>query len=235
MAEDQTHTGGAQGAGGGVSSNGQNAGNNSSGGTNDENKGTPKTVSWENHQRALSDLHKFKKQVDDLGTKLGDMESQSLKEKQDFKSLYERETEKRKAAEEEVKKVKGWAVSTHRFAEIKSEAMKAGLLPNALSDLELIPQDNVEVEVTSTGRFLVNGAKDFVENIKKDRPHWFQNPKAPNVNSGGGGAAVPSGGSELSAHDVYQAERSWKAGKITRKQYEETHMRFRTQKAVGKK
>lgn len=232
MADDQALGSGAPGNGeSGTPANDQKAGD-SSGGNNG--KETPKTVSWENHQRALGDLHKFKKQVEELGTKLGDLESQSLKEKQDYKGLYEQSEQKRKAAEEEAKKVKGWAVSTHRFSEIKSEAMKAGLLPSAMNDLELLPMENVEVEVTSSGRFIVNGAKDFVESVKGERPHWFQKPGAPNVNGGGGGAPPGGDGKELTPHDVYMAERNWKAGKITRKDYEDTFVKYRQQAAKKK-
>ncbi len=231
MEQDQTASGSAGGSASSATEDqtkqqNQNQGGDSSTGTTD--KKDSKLVPWDSHKRALDDLNKEKAARRELEAKLGDFESKSLQEKNDFKGLYEREKAAREKAEAEAKSVKGWFTQTQRFNAVQTEALKAGLLPQAAKDLELLEMDGVEVEVTSTGRALVSGAKDFVERVKNDRPYWFQKPGAPNVNGGGGGTPPPEG-KELTPGDVYQAERNWKAGKITRTEYEQVNARYLAQ------
>lgn len=233
---DQSQSGSAGGREGSAGANDQTKPGDSQGGTKDNQNGdggTPKTVSWETYVKTRDDMHKYKGTVRDLETRLGDLEAKGLEEKKDYQSLYEKEKEKRTAAEVERDKVKGWAISTHRFTEVRAEAEKAGIIPAALKDLERLAMDDVEVEVTSTGRFLVNGAKSFVETLKNESPHWFQSTKVPIINGGGGGAPPP-GDKVLNAHDVVEAERQWKRGKISRQDYENTHRAFVAQSAKKK-
>lgn len=222
MGDSANPSGGAQGGSGGAAPTGDSTGTQTQ---TDNSSGNPKTVSWENHQRALNDLHKFKGQVQELQTKLGDLESDRLKEKNDYKSLYETEKAKREESDKKLKEFSGWAVQTQRFNAVKQEALASGLRKEALGDLELVDLDDVKVETTSTGRFVVEGAKDRVEKLKTERPHWFTVGPPPTVNSGGGGTPPPTGG-KLTANDVANAERDWKRGKITRQQYEETYKRY---------
>lgn len=231
MNEDQSVPGSAGGEESSATSDQQNSGDST--GTNEPNKETTKTVPWGSHKRALDDLNKEKAARRDLESKLGDLESKKLQESNDFKGLYEREKASREKAEAEAKNVKGWFTNTQRFNAVKTEALKAGILPSALKDVELLDMDGIEVEITSTGRAITSGEKDFVARVKEERPHWFTKPGAPNVNGGGGGTP-PAGEGSLSAADVYQAERNWKAGKITKAQYEDVDRRYRTQKTVRK-
>ncbi len=63
----------------------------------------------------------------------------------------------------------------------------------------------VEVEETDSGRFLVSGADKAIERLKKKKPHWFKDAKAPNFNGGGGRKPTVEGA--LTADDVAKAER----------------------------
>lgn len=234
MGDDPTLSGGAEGGASGATPNDQKPGE-PAGGTNKEKESNARTVSWDSHQRALSDLNKEKQARRDLEARIGDLESKSLQEKNDYKSLYEREKSKREAAESETTKVKNWAFTTQRFNEVKTEALKAGIIPSSVEDIEILLKDDseVKVEVTSSGRFIVEGAKEFVDKVKGERPHWFSKSGAPNVNGAGGGQPPPNP-KELTPHDVYVAERQWKAGKITRTDYEKVYRDYSAQSAAKK-
>jgi hypothetical protein len=184
-----------------------------------------KTVSWDNHQRALADLHKFKADAEKLRTQLGDQESERLKAANDYKGLYEAEKAKRETSDKKLVEFTGWTLQTQRFNEVKHLALADGLKKEALGDLELIDLDDVKVESTSTGRFIVQGAKDRVEKLKTERPHWFSAANAPQINSGGGGGA-PAKGAKLTVNDVVEAERNWKRNRITRQAYDELYNRY---------
>jgi hypothetical protein len=228
MSEDQNRNSGATGEEGGASST--QADDSSASSDNGKTSGSPKAVSWDNHKRALDDLHKYKNQVKDLETRLGDLESNSLKEKQDFKTLYEQEKQKRSEAEKREKSWKDWSVQTQRYNEVKSLAMQKGLIPQSLPDLELLDLSEVAVEVTSGNRFLVEGADVYVERLQQSRPHWFKSTKAPTVNGGGGGSPPPPESSKLTSKDVFDAERKWKTKQITREKYEEIYGKFVAQR-----
>jgi hypothetical protein len=217
MADDQTQSGGAAGDSGGAGAQGQaDSANQSTQGD----KTPPRVVSWDSHKRALDDMHKFKSAVATLEAKIGEIESDKLKQANDFKTLYEREKADKEALNQKYQQTLQGTVNTHRFSEIRAEAMKAGLVDTAVSDLELLDLSDVEVEATSSGRFIVSGAKEKVERIKSERPHWFRKMGAPSVNGGGGGVATVT---KTTADDVYLAEQQMKRGQITKAKYQEVY------------
>lgn len=187
-------------------------------------KSKAKVVPWDVYERSREDGTKAKNRIRELEAEVDAQKTRGLQEKEDFKGLYEREKQARTADKEELANWKKWTVKTQRFNAVQSEAVKAGLLPSAVNDLELLNLEDVQVEVTSGDRFIVTGADTFVEGLKQSKSHWFKEEKAPRVNGGGGGLPPKSG--KLTPHDVYQAERNWKAGKITREQYDETVVRY---------
>lgn len=196
----------------------------------------PRTVSWEEHQRALADMHRFKRERADLETKLGDAESKTLREKEDFKGLYEREKVERERLAEENKKLTRFTVNTHRFNEVLREAKKEGLKNER--DLELVDLEDVDVEATSSGRFLVKNASDKVQRLKSERPHWFGTTPAPTVNGGGGGSpsnANPGGEKKLTANDVAEAGRKAKRGQISKDEYHRIYRAYAQQNPLSLK
>lgn len=225
MAEDPKNPAG--GAGGGSAGGDPNTNPDSGKTSENGSEGTPnpKTVSWDNHQRVLKDMHKEKEARKALEVRLGDLESKQLQEKEDFKGLFEKEKKTRIETEQKLDKWQKWTVQTQRFNSVKAEAEKAGILPSALKDLELVDMTEVQVEATSGDRFLVSGEGDFVARLKNDRPHWFKKAGAPNVNGGGGGAK-PASDKKLTTADVVEAERNMKKGKLSRKDYQETVDRY---------
>lgn len=164
-------------------------------------------------QRALDDMHRFKREAREAAQKLADaqalLESErkaKLREKEDWKSLAETEAKRAKELEDKFTRVNHAYTNTQKFSHVHAAAIKAGLRPEAERDLELLALDDVNVEMTTEGRFLVSGHDSFVEGLKKQRPHWFQNTTPPSFNPGGG---RPSGviGGELSFKDVMAIEK----------------------------
>ena len=223
MDEQTQSTGGAGGVTGGA---GSSASDDSSQNSNQNSATQPKVVPWDVHDRAMSDLQKQKDKNRELESRIGAIESKSLQEKNDYKSLWERSESDKKKLEQDLQNQSNWIVKTQQFNEVKAEAVAAGLRKEALKDLDLIEMDGVDVETTSTGRFIVKGAKQKVESLKQEKPHWFTVEEPPKVNTGGTGAGDVRPGQRLSATDVVQAERDWKRGKITKQKYHEVYQTY---------
>lgn len=186
-----------------------------------------KTVSWEDHQRAVDDMHRFKAKASELERKFADTEKQSLEKSGEFKTLWEQakadlETEREKSAN-----VLKAAMHTHRFGEVKAEAIRQGLRPEAVHDLESISWDGVPVEMTDKGRFIASGVKERVDKLKGERPHWFTVAQAPRINGGGGGPP-PGGGAptKVTQQLMTQAEIDYRHGKISKQKRDETFAQY---------
>lgn len=179
---------------------------------------TPKVVSFKVAEQYKADMFKFKERVRELETKLGDQESQRLKEKEDYKALYEREAEARAAAVKKAEDLAGFVQQDKKFNEVKAKAIQAGFRSEAIKDLELFNLDSVSVEATTEGRFIVHGADEYVQNLKQTRPYLFTDNQAPNVNGGRGGASQPTA-KKISPYDVLAVEQKWKRREITKEEY----------------
>jgi hypothetical protein len=184
-----------------------------------------KTVSWKNHRRALDDMHRFKSKATELETKVGELEEEKLREKENWKSLAERYKTDADKWKTEAENGKDLFTNTQKYNAVKKVALESGLLPEALDDLDLLNLEEVVVESTDQNRFAVHGVKEFVERLKQTKTHWFSKKQAPNVNSGGG-TVKPDEGTPLSPADVYQAEREMKLGKMSREQYQNIYTRY---------
>lgn len=203
----------------------------SAGTPNSNTNQNPRTVSWEDHKRAIDDMMAFKKKVTELETRLGSAESERLREKGDYQALYEKEKQRADAAEQKQKEVLGWAMETQRFNAVRTEAVAAGLKKEALGDLELLDLGNdVTVETTSRGRFIVNGAKERVEKLKTERSHWFNTEPPPIINTGGGSppaGGAGAGGKKVTLQDVVQSEKDLRTKKIDRVEYMRIQEQYR--------
>lgn len=164
--------------------------------------GQSKSVSWDDHQRALADLHRFKGQSKALSAQLANIQSEfeSLKgevatKNKDFENLYASEKSKREAIESEKTKLLNNVLNSERHRAAYPALKKAGLRDDAENLLDIVPLDLIDVEATSSGRFTCSGIDDFVEDVKKKFPYAFQRPAAPVVNgaSGTGSAGAGSG------------------------------------------
>lgn len=162
------------------------------------------TMSKRDQKRLIDDLHKFKSEVKDLKVKEEARERQRLADENRWKELSESWQKKAEEAEAKSERRNKAFLDTLRGQEIRAAAMQSGIKQEALSDLDLVGADDLEVEFTSAGRYMVNGTKQFVEKLKKTRPHWFNDSTPPKVNPGGGGK--PPEPTKVTASDVVSAQ-----------------------------
>jgi hypothetical protein len=190
---------------------------------------TPDVVSRKAYTSVSDDMHRFKREAAEAKQKLADLEAKKLADDKNYQELYEREKKARLEADEQNQKKDKYYIHTQKSSEIRKLAMEIGLRSEALDDLDLLDYDGVEVEVTSTGRYNVLGGKQFVENLKNKKPHWFNKDKPPKVNAGGGGVTSPGTG-KLTPTDVVNAERQMKRGKMSKEDFHVVFNKYVEQK-----
>lgn len=181
------------------------------------------------YQKVSDDMHKYKRELNEVKARLDKEAADRLASEKNFEQLWKNEKKRADEAEELAKKKDSYYVHTQKVSAIRAAAMEAGLRSEAMDDLELLDFDGVEVELTSNGRYLVHGAKEFAQSIKNKKPHWFKSGKPPGHNAGGGGG-THEGSKAITPKDVVDAERSWKSGKISKDDYVKVFNDYRTQK-----
>lgn len=215
----------AGGAGGTGQSSDDNAEGDDDGGAGDDDDGGDggggdEPVSRADHQRAVNDMLRFKTKARSLESTVGDLQRQ-IEElrtkgdqgggdgKTDWKALYERtkgelETERTKGGE-----LKTSVVYNERYRAVLPLLQEAGLRKDAVTLLDKETLDDLEIEATSNGRFIVHGAESYVDEFKKRYPYAFNQKKAPNVNAGGGRGGSGGTGS-WNPTKLYNLERECK-------------------------
>jgi hypothetical protein len=181
---------------GGTGAGGQGAGGTSTGNTQGSGAGNTNTtdgmVSRAELQRVLDELHGFKTQARQLQDEKRTQEEAQLRENQRWKELSDRYQGERDEALEKVKNLGHAVAKDKKLSVVREEALKKGIRPEALQDLEMLPLNDVQVETTSTGRINVIGAGSAIESLKAQRPHWFGTPAGPGVNTNSPGVNTPS-------------------------------------------
>lgn len=165
----------------------------------------PKTdyVLRKDHERAIDDMHKAKARARELEEKLKTEEESKLKEKQEYKTLYERERDARIQSDEKSTKLEESYINSQKYSALKTECLKLGILDTAVVDLDMYDLRNVQFETTSTGRVQVINAKEVAEDLKRIKPHWFGAPGVARVNT-----TVPTtiGSGEVTYSDIMKLE-----------------------------
>lgn len=190
-----------------------------------------RAVPWSDHRRAIDDMHEYKTRAKQLEADIAASNEERLKEKEQYKELAEINKKEAEKWKSEAEKGNSLFEQTQKHAAVTKEAVEAGILPEALGDLDLVELDSLKIETTNQGRFAVHGAKEFVADLKNNKPHWFKVAEGPNVDSGGGGTP-PGEPAPKTAADVLKAEREWKYGKITREEYEKVFTEYSSHKAA---
>lgn len=151
-----------------------------------------KTVNWEDHQRVLSDMHKYKTDMKDLKAEAEKLrkdkksqEEAELKRTNNWKTIAEQREEELNEVRGKLSNFEEGYIDNEKFNALRDEAVKQGMSPDAIPDLHLYGYDGVEVERTDQGRVIVHGAAEKIGEHKKARPYLFPSPGAPNFNSGG--------------------------------------------------
>lgn len=115
--------------------------------------------------------------------KLEEQKTIQLKEKENYKELWEIEKGKRITAEEKSVKLSKDYLAGLKMSAIEQEALKAGIIPEALSDIRIDDASMVEIETGDRGTVSVNGAKEYIEFLKETKKHWFNSFKVPKINT----------------------------------------------------
>lgn len=202
----------------------------SAGGSTSSDTKTTTDTQNPDHKRAVSDMLKFKNERDELASKLKAIEEKQLESEKNWQSLAARFKKEAETEREEKNKLVKSLERTQKFDEVKKAALEQGLLPTALTDLELFPDlDGVAIEKTDQGRFIIHGAKDFVEKLKGSRPHWFEKKTPPKVDSGGGKSGAKTDGAKVTPEELTAAERAYKQGKMSKADYHALFRKYTTQ------
>lgn len=191
---------GGEGAGGG----GANGSTNDGGNTPDPAK------ELETLKATLANEQKAKlKLQSDLGKLSGELDQikkSGLKGSENFKQLAETYEAENKTLKTENESLKSNFHHTLRVGAVKEAAMKLGLRNEALKDLEFMEMDTLEIDTKESGVMEVKGVDSWAGDLKKIRPHWFNQGKAPVVNTGGGGAGnTPVITGEITQKDYQEA------------------------------
>lgn len=132
-------------------------------------------------------------------------ERKRLESGNEFKTLYETEKNTHQTTAAELKKLKEDRVKTDVRNAVKSEALAAGLKPDMMDMIEILPLDGVtpSFDVNPTTHEVktnVHGAKEWVEALKSNKPSMFGAAPPPGMNNRpatppaapGSGSAIPS-------------------------------------------
>jgi hypothetical protein len=145
---------------------------------------TPKSENYidpKAYEEIKADMLKYKAKVSEFETRVKQEEEKRLRETNDWKTLYERKESEAKEASEKLSKFENTLTNTAKFGAVREAALKAGIRPEAVSDLELVDFKDIVVDKAPTGRIEVRGAERAVEMLKTLKPHWFGKPL--NINS----------------------------------------------------
>jgi hypothetical protein len=177
--------------------------------------------------KALSDLQKYKAKVRELEEAKEKERLERMRQNEQWQELAKEHELKASELANENKTLKESLVFDKKYSAVKAAALSSGLRKEALSDLELIDLEGVEIETTSTGRINVLNADRVVEQLKTQRPHWFGR-KGGNINSGDPEVV---GSKEVTYDDLYKAEeKARKSGDYA--PYKSLLMKFRQQKSL---
>lgn len=158
-----------------------------------------KLIDPADHQRAIDDLHKYKSnwreaqaKIDELTGQIDQINQKDLENKEDFKSLYESEREKRQQVEQRYGSLKTNLEVTKKHDAVRAELLSAGLQKGADDLINDEVLEKVQIEYTDQGRMIVHGADHAADLFKQKYPFAFQQRNETNVNPGGGRGKPPS-------------------------------------------
>ena len=131
-----------------------------------------------------AELEKARQEREVISKRLNEVEESKLREQNQWQELAERYKNEKEKVSGEFEGFKGYFIKEKKNTAIAQEALKAGIREEALNDLSLLDSDGiVEIETTSSGKVNVLGSKEFIENLKTIRPHWFKSTNPPRINT----------------------------------------------------
>lgn len=140
--------------------------------------GTQETAS-EVNARLLAESKQNKKKAQELQARLDEVEKTKLKEQSEYKKLWE-------TSEEKYKNLYKSLVTEKVRTAVAKEASKAGA-----HDVEaLLMLGNKDLLVVDEESLSVDGAAEYVEDLRKSKPFLFGSQKSANINGATPGGAV---------------------------------------------
>ena len=171
---------------------------------------TPQTDSKKNNSSGSAfykaKLEELERKNQEMASMLEESKTKQLKEKENYKELYEIEKNKRTQAEEKAVRISKDYLTGLKMSAIESEALKAGILPEAINDIRPDDATMVEIETGDRGSVSINGAKEYVEFLKETKKHWFKSFQTPRVNNTQGQA--PEKPKELSGLELARLQKT---------------------------
>lgn len=174
--------------------------------------------------------------VTELSQAVEKLKNTNLKTQGSFKELYEQSEAKVAELETKNKTLTDSIFHTSRVSAVKDAAVKLGLRSAALSDLESLDMDDVEVKVGDDKIIRVEGASDFASRLKTLKPYLFETPKDPKFNGGGGTGGGNQGGGQVTQEMLANAHKVRNTSPEKLQAYKDMVKRFdeQTRKAKAK-
>lgn len=145
------------------------------------------------------------KERDELKSRFEALETKKNEDGGDFKKIADTYKAKLEETEAKLNSFKGSVIVNEKHKAASAALVKAGLLPEALRLLDKEEFNDIEVEVTNTGRFIPHGVDIFVENFKKSNPYAFAKAQPPTVNNGSGRRTDTSHDTAVLTHEYMYA------------------------------
>lgn len=131
-----------------------------------------------------------KKKEEEAARKAAD---DKLRAEGNFQALYENAEKRAKEEREGRDRDRRALLSSMKISQVQLKAREAGILDNAIGDLELIDLKEVKATQNENGTISFEGIDAAIAKLKTDKPHWFGKATAPKVNTGGGGNSQGGG------------------------------------------
>jgi hypothetical protein len=188
----------------------------------------PQVVAAEAYERVKADMLKYKKEREELAKMVDTLKVNTHKEKEDWKSVAQIHEEKARDLEQKYSGLKDSLVRDRKVAKLTEEALKHGINPASLPDLELLDFDEMSVETTSTGKILVSGQDRAIAKLKVLRPHWFTK-TVPGVNPTTPETGRPNGLVTLADVNLAEAQYRKTKSEADKKAYYDVIQKYKTQ------
>lgn len=188
------------------------------------------TVSKDVFERYKSDAFKYKSKVKELEKELEDKKLKALKDSQNWEEIAKLKEQEAEEAKSDRDRLKQAVIDKEKFSSLRAEALKSGINPASLPDLELLDFAEISIETTNQGKILVHGADKAIQNLKMLRPHWFQakpatiNPSTPET------LQTTSGIISVADLEKLQGEYKKNPNSANEKAYREAITKFKNQK-----
>lgn len=189
-------------------------------------------ISKAEFEKVMSELHKHKAKAKALEEKSNEEKMSRMKEQNQWKEIAEAKEREALEARDKAERVQSSFLSEKKYTAAREKCMALGIRPEALSDLEMLDLEQIQIETTSTGKINVLGADKFAERLKTTKPHWFQEKKTTTVNTDA--TRVFDTGGTVTPTMIMEAEKEFrKTGDRTK--YEDLHKRYQQQRALTRR